>query len=163
LKALSNDIQRNLEAPLAGIRAQLAALGLPEIEIRTFVRTGDTPQHERARSAKRPPHIVVTTPESLYILLGAESGRRRLATTRPRARPAARDPRLPARGGDVRGGVDADLRPPGRARERAPHYARVRQHPAAGRAHRAASVRAARRAACHRPPRQHGEGIPRRG
>src|SRR5437762_255598 len=82
LKALSNDIQRNLEAPLAGIRAQLAALGLPEIEIRTFVRTGDTPQHERARSAKRPPHIVVTTPESLYILLGSESGRRMLASTR---------------------------------------------------------------------------------
>src|SRR5438270_7571275 len=83
LKALSNDIQRNLEAPLAGIRAELAALGLPEIEIRTFVRTGDTPQHERARSAKRPPHIVVTTPESLYILLGSESGRRMLASTRP--------------------------------------------------------------------------------
>src|SRR5881398_2863412 len=82
LKALSNDIQRNLEAPLAGIRAELAALGLPEIEIRTFVRTGDTPQHERARSAKRPPHIVVTTPESLYILLGCESGRRMLASTR---------------------------------------------------------------------------------
>jgi len=82
LKALSNDIQRNLEAPLAGIRAELAALGLPEIEIRTFVRTGDTPQHERARSAKRPPHIVVTTPESLYILLGSESGRRMLASTR---------------------------------------------------------------------------------
>src|SRR5439155_1036710 len=77
-----NDIQRNLEAPLAGIRGQLAALGLPEIEIRTFVRTGDTPQHERARSAKRPPHIVVTTPESLYILLGSESGRRMLASTR---------------------------------------------------------------------------------
>src|SRR5437763_964958 len=82
LKALSNDIQRNLEAPLAGIRAELAALGLPEIEIRTFVRTGDPPQHERARSAKRPPHIVVTTPESLYILLGSESGRRMLASTR---------------------------------------------------------------------------------
>src|SRR5881227_103976 len=82
LKALSNDIQRNLEAPLAGIRAELAALGLPEIEIRTFVRTGDTPQHERARSAKRPPHIVVTTPESRYIRLGSESGRRMLASTR---------------------------------------------------------------------------------
>ncbi|MGH8304559.1 MAG: DEAD/DEAH box helicase, partial [Steroidobacteraceae bacterium] len=82
LKALSNDIQRNLEAPLAGIRAQLAALGLPQIEIRTFVRTGDTPQRERTASIKRPPHIVVTTPESLYILLGSESGRRMLATTR---------------------------------------------------------------------------------
>ena len=82
LKALSNDIQRNLEAPLAGIRAELAELGLPDIDIRTFVRTGDTPQHERARSVKRPPHIVVTTPESLYILLGSESGRRMLASTR---------------------------------------------------------------------------------
>ncbi|HEX4649747.1 MAG TPA: DEAD/DEAH box helicase [Steroidobacteraceae bacterium] len=82
LKALSNDIHRNLEAPLAGIRAELASLGLPDIDIRTFVRTGDTPQHERARSAKRPPHIVVTTPESLYILLGSESGRRMLASTR---------------------------------------------------------------------------------
>ncbi|MGO9852854.1 MAG: DEAD/DEAH box helicase [Steroidobacteraceae bacterium] len=82
LKALSNDIHRNLEAPLAGIRAELEALGMPPLEIRTFVRTGDTPQHERAASARRPPHIVVTTPESLYILLGSESGRRMLATTR---------------------------------------------------------------------------------
>ena len=82
LKALSNDIHRNLEAPLAGIRAQLEALGLPPVEIRTFVRTGDTPQHERRASVKRPPHIIVTTPESLYILLGSESGRRMLASTR---------------------------------------------------------------------------------
>src|ERR1700682_4768934 len=82
LRALSTDIHRNLEAPLAGIRAQLRALGLPDVDIRTFVRTGDTPRHERAASAKRPPHIVVTTPESLYILLGSESGRRMLASTR---------------------------------------------------------------------------------
>jgi len=82
LKALSNDINRNLEAPLAGISAELRALGLPEPGIRTFVRTGDTPQHERRASVKRPPHIVVTTPESLYILLGSESGRQMLATTR---------------------------------------------------------------------------------
>src|SRR3989440_12692148 len=82
LKALSNDIHRNLEAPLAGIRAQLRALALPDVDIRTFVRTGDTPQRERAASARRPPHIVVTTPESLYILLGSESGRRMLASTR---------------------------------------------------------------------------------
>ncbi|HEY0767967.1 MAG TPA: DEAD/DEAH box helicase, partial [Steroidobacteraceae bacterium] len=82
LKALSNDIHRNLEAPLAGIRAELRALGLPDVDIRTFVRTGDTPQHERQRMRKRPPHIVVTTPESLYILLGSESGRRMLASTR---------------------------------------------------------------------------------
>jgi ATP-dependent Lhr-like helicase len=82
LKALSNDIRRNLEAPLAGIRAELQALGLPDVDIRTFVRTGDTPQSERTAMRKRPPHIVVTTPESLYILLGSESGRKMLSTTR---------------------------------------------------------------------------------
>jgi ATP-dependent Lhr-like helicase len=82
LKALSNDIQRNLEAPLAGIRAALAEQGLADVEIRTWVRTGDTPPGERARMRRRPPHIVVTTPESLYILLGSESGRAMLATTR---------------------------------------------------------------------------------
>ena len=82
LKALSNDIHRNLEAPLAGIADELRALGLPEHGIRTFVRTGDTPQHERTAMRKRPPHIVVTTPESLYILMGSESGRRMLASTR---------------------------------------------------------------------------------
>jgi len=82
LKALSNDIQRNLEAPIAGIREALKAQGLPEIEIRTWVRTGDTPQSERAKMRKNPPHILVTTPESLYILLGSESGRAMLATTR---------------------------------------------------------------------------------
>ena len=82
LKALSNDIQRNLEAPLAGIREELLALDLPQIDIRTSVRTGDTPQRERAAMRRRPPHIVVTTPESLYILLGSESGRQLLTTTR---------------------------------------------------------------------------------
>ena len=82
LKALSNDIQRNLEAPLAGIAEALRSRGLPEAEIRTWVRTGDTPPGERDKARRRPPHIVVTTPESLYILLGSESGRRMLATTR---------------------------------------------------------------------------------
>ncbi len=82
LKALSNDIKRNLEAPLAGIRAGLRAEGLPDVDIRTWVRTGDTPPGERERMRRRPPHIVVTTPESLYILLGSESGRAMLATTR---------------------------------------------------------------------------------
>src|SRR5882672_7190102 len=76
LKALSNDIQRNLQIPLAGIQEELAALGLPEVNIRTFVRTGDTPAGERTAMTKRPPHIVVTTPESLYILLTSEGGRR---------------------------------------------------------------------------------------
>src|SRR5437660_12578811 len=82
LKALSNDIRRNLEAPLAGIREELQALELPDVDIRTFVRTGDTPQHERAAMRRRPPHIVVTTPESLYILMGSASGRAMLASTR---------------------------------------------------------------------------------
>ena len=82
LKALSNDIQKNLEAPLAGIREALAARGLPDVAIRTWVRTGDTPSGERDRMRRRPPHIVVTTPESLYVLLGSESGRAMLATTR---------------------------------------------------------------------------------
>src|SRR5438876_9159547 len=82
LKALSNDIQRNLEAPLAGIKRALQAQGLPEVDIRTWVRTGDTPPGERDRMRRRPPHIVVTTPESLYILLGSQSGRSMLATTR---------------------------------------------------------------------------------
>src|SRR5215813_8223804 len=82
LKALSNDIQRNLEAPLQGIREELRRHGLPDVDIRTWVRTGDTPPSERQRMGRRPPHIVVTTPESLYILLGSESGRRMLATTR---------------------------------------------------------------------------------
>ena len=82
LKALSNDISRNLEQPLAGCLAELQKLGLPASEIRSQVRTGDTPQSERAAMLKRPPHILVTTPESLYLLLTSESGRRMLSTTR---------------------------------------------------------------------------------
>jgi len=82
LKALSNDIQRNLEAPLAGIREELAALNLPDVAIRAAVRSGDTSQSERAGMRRKPPHIVVTTPESLYILLGSQSGRAMLATCR---------------------------------------------------------------------------------
>ncbi len=82
LKALSNDIHKNLEEPLAGIRKELAALGLPDVDIRTLVRTGDTPQADRERMRRKPPHILVTTPESLYILLTSESGRKALATAR---------------------------------------------------------------------------------
>jgi ATP-dependent Lhr-like helicase len=81
LKALSNDIQKNLEEPLRGIREELIASGYPEVEIRTLVRTGDTPQAERSRMRRKPPHILVTTPESLYILLTSESGRLALAST----------------------------------------------------------------------------------
>ncbi|MBS0569581.1 MAG: DEAD/DEAH box helicase [Proteobacteria bacterium] len=82
LKALSNDVRINLEAPLAGIRDRLFELGLPDVEIRASVRTGDTPQGERAAMKRLPPHIMVTTPESLYILLGSASGRALLASTR---------------------------------------------------------------------------------
>jgi ATP-dependent Lhr-like helicase len=82
LKALSNDIKRNLEVPLAGIREMLREQGLPDVDVRAWVRTGDTPSGERERMRRRPPHIVVTTPESLYILLGSDSGRAMLATTR---------------------------------------------------------------------------------
>ncbi|MGO9232831.1 MAG: DEAD/DEAH box helicase [Methylocella sp.] len=82
LKALSNDIKKNLEEPLAGIREALREHGLPDVEIRTLVRTGDTPQGERTKMRRRPPHILVTTPESLYILLTSESGRKMLASTR---------------------------------------------------------------------------------
>jgi ATP-dependent Lhr-like helicase len=82
LKALSNDIQRNLEAPLKGIREELAALGLPDVEIRAAVRSGDTTQAERAGMRRRAPHILVTTPESFYILLGSRSGRDMLSNCR---------------------------------------------------------------------------------
>jgi ATP-dependent Lhr-like helicase len=82
LKALSNDIEKNLVEPLAGIRAELAAMGLPDAEIRTQVRTGDTPAAARTAMIKRPPHILVTTPESLFILLTSEGGRRMLSTVR---------------------------------------------------------------------------------
>ena len=75
LKALGNDIQKNLQAPLAGIRAAAAARGTPLPEIRIAVRSGDTPARERAVQIKRPPHILITTPESLYILLTAEKSR----------------------------------------------------------------------------------------
>jgi len=82
LKALSNDIHRNLEAPVEGIRRELARNGFPDVAIRTLVRTGDTAANERARMRRSPPHILVTTPESLYVLLGSESGRQMLATTK---------------------------------------------------------------------------------
>ena len=75
LKALSNDIQRNLEQPLAGIGAELVRIGLPALELRAQVRTGDTAPSERAAMRKRPPHILVTTPESLYLLLTSERQR----------------------------------------------------------------------------------------
>ena len=82
LKALSNDIQRNLSEPLAGITELAERKGTPLPEIRVAVRTGDTPASQRQAMAKRPPHILITTPESLYILLTSESGRKGLAGAR---------------------------------------------------------------------------------
>jgi ATP-dependent Lhr-like helicase len=78
LKALANDIQKNLTAPLEELRALDPALP----DVRALVRSGDTPQSERAAMSKRPPHILVTTPESLYILLTSEGGRALLSTVR---------------------------------------------------------------------------------
>ncbi|MDB5940794.1 MAG: box helicase [Ramlibacter sp.] len=82
LKALSNDIRKNLQEPLAGIAAGLVAMGLPDPGIRAAVRTGDTPTAERERMRRKPPHILVTTPESLYILLSSESGRAMLKSVK---------------------------------------------------------------------------------
>ncbi|MGA1999208.1 MAG: DEAD/DEAH box helicase [Terriglobales bacterium] len=76
LKALGNDIQKNLEVPLGEILQLAAERGLLMPEIRTAVRTGDTLMHERRAMLRRPPHILVTTPESLYIMLTAEKSRR---------------------------------------------------------------------------------------
>jgi ATP-dependent helicase Lhr and Lhr-like helicase len=80
LKALSNDIHRNLEAPLAEIARLAESEGIILQQIRTAVRTGDTPTPERVRMLRKPPHILVTTPESLFILLTAEQSRKMLAT-----------------------------------------------------------------------------------
>lgn len=80
LKALSNDIERNLQFPLREIKAELAKAGHEDIDIRVAVRTGDTPQSERTAMIKNPPHIIVTTPESLYNLLTSKNGRIILST-----------------------------------------------------------------------------------
>jgi ATP-dependent helicase Lhr and Lhr-like helicase len=82
LKALSNDIRKNLQEPLAGIRSQLHETEDREIDVRAEVRTGDTTAAQRQALVKKPPHILVTTPESLYLLLTSESGRRMLSTVR---------------------------------------------------------------------------------
>ncbi len=82
LKALSNDVEKNLQLPLEGIRRALNELGACDAPITTAVRTGDTPAAERASHTKRPAHIYVTTPESLFIMLTSDSGRRMLSTVR---------------------------------------------------------------------------------
>src|SRR5713101_1582542 len=82
LKALSNDIHKNLEEPLSGIRSLLLSSEGRLADVRADVRTGDTPAAKRQALAKRPPHILVTTPESFYLLLTSQSGRKMLATVR---------------------------------------------------------------------------------
>ncbi|MDD1635496.1 MAG: DEAD/DEAH box helicase, partial [Methylococcaceae bacterium] len=82
LKALSNDIHKNLELPLDGIRFALLECGLPDVAIRAKIRTGDTSAAERTAMKRHPPHILVTTPESLYILLTSTSGREMLGSVR---------------------------------------------------------------------------------
>src|SRR2546429_3044588 len=82
LKALSNDIRKNLQEPLAGIRTLLGEIDGREIDVRAEVRTGDTTAAQRQALVKKPPHILVTTPESLYLLLTSDSGRRMLSTVR---------------------------------------------------------------------------------
>jgi ATP-dependent helicase Lhr and Lhr-like helicase len=82
LKALSNDIHKNLEEPLAGIRAALRASEGRDVEVRAEVRTGDTPAAKRQAMIRRPPHILATTPESFYVLLTSKGGRKLLANVR---------------------------------------------------------------------------------
>jgi len=82
LKALSNDIRKNLQEPLTGIRALLQETEGRELDMRAEVRTGDTSAAQRQALIKKPPHILVTTPESLYLLLTSESGRRMLSRVR---------------------------------------------------------------------------------
>src|ERR1700733_793532 len=82
LKALATDIQQNLEAPLREIAAVAGELGLPAPSIRVAVRTGDTAAAERAAMLKHPPDILITTPESLFLLVTAERSRAMLAATR---------------------------------------------------------------------------------
>lgn len=82
LKALNNDIQRNLLRPLVGIRRRARRAGVRMPDIRSEVRTGDTPQQKRAQMVRRPPHILITTPESLFIILATQKFRERLRTVR---------------------------------------------------------------------------------
>jgi ATP-dependent Lhr-like helicase len=82
LKALSNDVRKNLETPLAEIAALAHERGIPLAPIRTAVRTGDTPASDRQRMLKQAPHILVTTPESLYILMTADRSRKMLRSVR---------------------------------------------------------------------------------
>src|SRR3984957_11493744 len=82
LKALANDIRLNLEEPLNGVREVATAMGLTLAPIRAGLRTGDTPANERAAMLRRPPQILVTTPESLFILMTSARFRAKLGAVR---------------------------------------------------------------------------------
>ncbi|HEX2030107.1 MAG TPA: DEAD/DEAH box helicase [Actinomycetota bacterium] len=80
LRALGNDVHRNLEVPLAGMGEVAGRLGEPAPSIRTAIRSGDTPRAERERLVRHPPEVLITTPESLYLMLTSERAARTLAT-----------------------------------------------------------------------------------
>jgi len=82
LKALNNDIQKNLVEPLQGIKSHAERLGVEVPEVRSAVRTGDTTQRERAAMVRRPPHILITTPESLFIILSTARFREAFRTVK---------------------------------------------------------------------------------
>lgn len=82
LKALGNDVQKNLLEPLAQLKARAKEAGVDLPEIRVMVRSGDTTSSERAQMVKKPPHILITTPESLYLYLTADKARATMASVR---------------------------------------------------------------------------------
>ena len=82
LKALNNDIERNLRVPLAGIRHMAEEMDQPLPTLRVALRTGDTPQSARSAMVRKPPHILITTPESLYLILTSPKAREILSTVR---------------------------------------------------------------------------------
>ena len=82
LRALGNDIHRNLEVPLEGVRAEAERSGIRLPTVTRAIRSGDTPPGERQAMVRRPPHVLITTPESLYLLLTSTRARRILATVR---------------------------------------------------------------------------------
>jgi len=80
LRALSNDIQRNLKDPLEGIKQKAEDQNVEMPEVRSAVRTGDTTDHEKSKMLEKPPHILITTPESLGILLDSPKFKEKLKT-----------------------------------------------------------------------------------
>ena len=82
LKALNNDIHRNLEVPLQGIHDEAVAQSIRLVKLRSAVRTGDTTQAERAAILRNPPDILITTPESLYLMLSSQKARMIFASVR---------------------------------------------------------------------------------